>query len=243
MGMPTPALQVDDLHVGYGPIKAVRGCSFQVNENEIVAIVGANGAGKTTIMRSICNQVVRERGEVLIRGRSIGRKSTHVLAREGLLHVPEGRGTIGGLTVWENLRLAYEIRPAALAFEDALESVFAHFPRLKERLQQRAGSLSGGEQQMLALARALVNRPVLLLVDEPSLGLAPVIAKEGFALLEELKQSGIPVLLVEQSVRNALTVADRAYVIRQGRMVLSGTGKELLANSEIIGEYLGSRTI
>lgn len=238
--MPSPVLQVEDLHVVYGPIKAVRGCSFRVEEGEIVSLVGANGAGKTTIMRALCNQVGRVRGEVHFRGEPIGRRPTDQLARRGLLHIPEGRGTIGRLTVLENLQLAYDVRPTAEPFERAMKSVFARFPRLEERLHQRAGSLSGGEQQMLALARVLANRPLLLLIDEPSLGLAPVVVKEVFSLLTVLRETGIPVLLVEQAVRTALGIADRAYVMRQGRIVLEGKGRQLLSEPDVLRQYLGS---
>jgi branched-chain amino acid transport system ATP-binding protein len=235
-----PVLKVEGLHVAYGPIKAVRGCSFEVRNGEIIALVGANGAGKSTIMRALSNQVRRERGDVHFLGEPIGRTPTEQLARRGLLHIPEGRGTIGSLTVLENLRLAYDIRPAAEPFDDALEAVFDRFSRLSQRLHQRAGSLSGGEQQMLALARAVVNRPSLLLVDEPSLGLAPVVVKEVFSLLTALRATGIPVLLVEQAVRTALGVADRAYVLRQGKIVLEGSGRQLLSEPDVLRQYLGT---
>jgi branched-chain amino acid transport system ATP-binding protein len=238
--MPTPILQVDDLHVSYGPIRAVRGCSFHIDAGEIVALVGANGAGKTTTLRAVCNQIERRRGEVVFQGQPIGKTPTDQLARRGMLHIPEGRGTIASLTVRENLRLAYEVRSSAMPFEEALAAVFERFPRLHERLHQRAGTLSGGEQQMLALARAVANKPALLIVDEPSLGLAPVIIKEAFMVLNALRRTGIPILLVEQSVRAALQLADRAYVIRQGQIVLQGSASQLLSEPEVLRQYLGS---
>ena len=233
-------LQVEDLHVSYGPIRAVRGCSLSVDDGEIVALVGANGAGKTSIMRAVCNQISREQGDIMFQGQSIGRIPTDQLARRGMLHVPEGRGTIASLTVSDNLRLAYEVRPSTTPVGDALKSVFARFPRLRERMHQRAGTLSGGEQQMLALARAVVNKPAILIIDEPSLGLAPVIVREAFEILATLRRSGIPILLVEQTVRAALSIADRAYVIRQGRIVLEGLASRLLSEPEILRQYLGS---
>lgn len=236
----TTVLSAEDLHLSYGPINAVRGCSFHLDQGEIIAVVGANGAGKTTIMRGLSNLLAPKSGTITFLGEPIARRKTSALARAGMLHIPEGRGTIGGLTVLENLRVAFDVRPARVGFNMALEPVFRRFPRLAERKAQRAGSLSGGEQQMLALARALVNPPSVLLVDEPSLGLSPVMIKEAYASLREFRSDGMSIMLVEQNVKMALRLADRAYVLRQGKIVLQGTGQELLAKPEVLDAYLGS---
>jgi len=234
-------LAAKDLHVGYGPIKAVRGCSFRLGEGETVAIVGANGAGKTTIMRALSNLIPREKGTVTFEGRSTESVEAHALARAGMLHVPEGRGVIGRLTVFENLRIAYDARASERTFEAALAAAFERFPTLGERKSQRAGSLSGGEQQMLALAKAIVNPPRLLMVDEPSLGLAPLMVREAFAVLSEFQRTGIAILLVEQNVRSALGLAHRAYVLRQGEIVLEGAGADLLADEGSLRRHLVAR--
>jgi branched-chain amino acid transport system ATP-binding protein len=239
--MPDAVLAVEDLHVGYGPIKAVRGCSFLLAEAETVAIIGANGAGKTTIMRALSNLIPRERGHILFTGISTKDRGPHLLAREGMLHVPEGRGVLGRLSVAENLRIAYDVRPSGRAFEEAVALAFRRFPRLGERSGQRAGSLSGGEQQMLALAKAIVNPPKLLLVDEPSLGLAPIMIREAFAVLSEFRDAGITILLVEQNVRNALQLAQRAYVLCQGEIVLEGMSATLLAKENELRRHLTIR--
>lgn len=236
----TTVLSAEDLHLSYGPINAVRGCSFHLDRGEIIAVVGANGAGKTTIMRGLSNLLAPKSGTITFLGKPIARRKTSALARAGMLHIPEGRGTIGGLTVLENLRVAFDVRPARVGFNLALEPVFRRFPRLAERKAQRAGSLSGGEQQMLALARALINPPSVLLVDEPSLGLSPVMIKEAYASLREFRSDGMSIMLVEQNVRMALRLADRAYVLRQGKIVLQGTSQELLSKPEVLDAYLGS---
>jgi branched-chain amino acid transport system ATP-binding protein len=235
-----PVLSVEDLRVSYGPIKAIRGCSLQVNAGETVAVVGANGAGKTTLLRAISQTLPIEAGEVLFRGETVRGRRTHALARGGMLHVPEGRGVLPSLTVWENLRIAWEIRPARAAFEDALERAYLTFPRLKERLRQAAGTMSGGEQQMLALARAIVNPPELLLVDEPSLGLSPLLVGEAYRALRRFQEAGMTILLVEQNVQIALRFAQRAYVLKQGEIVAQGGGAELLRDPAILEHYLGS---
>jgi branched-chain amino acid transport system ATP-binding protein len=236
--MPEPVLAVDGLAVAYGPIRAVRGCSFEVGEGETVAIVGANGAGKTTILRALSNLVARQAGEVRLRGGSTAGLAPHALARLGLAQVPEWRGVLGRMSVLENLRVAYDVRPARAPFAAALEAVFARFPRLQERAAQRAGSMSGGEQQMLALARAIVNPPAVLLVDEPSLGLAPIMIRAAFRALAEFRRAGTAVLLVEQNVRSALALADRAYVLRLGEFVLAGPGTALLAREDELRHHL-----
>jgi branched-chain amino acid transport system ATP-binding protein len=240
-----PVLAVDALAVSYGPIRALRGVSFAVERGETVAILGANGAGKTTLMKALCNLLPHAAGRVGYLGRDIAGRGPHELARAGLLHVPEGRGTLGRLSVRDNLRLAYDRDPAGGAaggdepFDAALERVYARFPRLAERIDQLAGSMSGGEQQMLALARAVVRRPLLLLVDEPSLGLAPLVVQQVFALLGEFRAERMTILLVEQNARAALRLADRAFVLRQGEFVASGRARDLLADPAILGHYLG----
>ncbi|HEX7007923.1 MAG TPA: ABC transporter ATP-binding protein [Alphaproteobacteria bacterium] len=235
-----PVLRVDSLHVAYGPIKALRGCSLSVAAGETVAVVGANGAGKTTLLRAISNLLPHQSGSISFSGASTAGTAPHELARGGLLHIPEGRGTIGRLTVAENLRIAYDIRPSDTPFEAAVERVFQRFPRIRERYEQRAGSLSGGEQQMLALARAVVNPPRLLLVDEPSLGLSPAMVAEAFLVLRQFQEDGMTILLVEQNVRRALAFADRGYVLRQGAIVMEGAGGELLSEPDMLKHYLGS---
>jgi branched-chain amino acid transport system ATP-binding protein len=237
----TTVLSAEDLHLSYGPINAVRGCTFHLDEGETIAVIGANGAGKTTIMRGLSNLLAPKSGTITFLGQPIARRKTSDLARAGMLHIPEGRGTIGGLTVLENLHLAFDVRPARVEFNVALDPVFGRFPRLAERKSQRAGSLSGGEQQMLALARALINPPRVLLVDEPSLGLSPVMVKEAYASLREFRADGMSIMLVEQNVRMALRLADRTYVLRQGKIVLEGTSQELLSKPEVLDAYLGSQ--
>ena len=237
--MPSPILEVEELHAGYGPIKAVRGCTLALEAGETVAVVGANGAGKTTLLRALSNLLPHEQGRVRFLGEPVAGAPAHALARRGLFHIPEGRGTLGRLTVRDNLRIAYDVRPMMATFDTALQPVFARFPRLKERQAQLAGSLSGGEQQMLALARALINPPRLLLVDEPSLGLAPVMVAEAFHVLREFKESGMSILLVEQNVTSALKLASRAYVLRQGQIVMQGESRKLLAEADMLKHYLG----
>ncbi len=233
-------LDVQDLHVAYGSIKAVRGCSLQVAEGETVAIVGANGAGKSTLLRALCNLIPRVAGNVFFAGCSTASVPTHALARrEGMMLVPEDRAVLRSLTVLENLRLTHDARPAGRPFEAATEEVFEHFPRLGERAHQPAGGLSGGEQQMLTLARALVSAPRILLLDEPSLGLSPRLVREVYAILRDFRSRGMTVLLVEQNARAALRFAHRAYVLRHGTIVQQGTGEALLADSGLFGQYLG----
>ena len=235
-----PLLEVSDLEVGYGPVRAVRGVSFSVQPGETVAIVGANGAGKTTLLRALSNMLGWAAGEVRFASQSTKGRKSHALTREGLLHVPEGRGTLQKLTVLENLQLAFELRPSSEAFSQGLERVIERFPRIGERLAFAAGNLSGGEQQMLALARAVINRPKLLLVDEPSLGLSPRLVKDAIAVLRGFKAEGVPQIIVEQNARAALSLADTGYVMRQGKFVLSGKASELLADSAMLSHYLGA---
>jgi branched-chain amino acid transport system ATP-binding protein len=237
--MAAALLSAVDLSIAYGPIRAVRDCSFEVAEGETVAIVGANGAGKSTLMRALSGILPIASGAVSYAGVPLARRSAHELVKLGMVHIPEGRGVLRHMTVWENLRLSYEMYRPQAAFEYTLERVFDRFPRIRERLTQPAGNLSGGEQQMLALARAIVNRPRLLLVDEPSLGLSPLLTKEAMAVLAGFRQEGMTILLVEQNVRAALSLADRGYVLRTGEIVISGTSAELRSHPEILSSYLG----
>jgi branched-chain amino acid transport system ATP-binding protein len=237
-----PVLETRALSVAYGPIRALSGVTIRIGAGETVAVVGANGAGKTTLMKALSGLLPALSGEILFRGRAIKGMGPHDLARAGLLHVPEGRGTLGTLSVEENLRIAYDVRPMQTNFDKAAATVFARFPRLAERRRQRASSMSGGEQQMLALARALINPPAVLLIDEPSLGLSPLLVKEAFRVLHEFRQRGTTMLVVEQNVRSALRLADRGYVLRQGEVIASGPAAELLADQQLLNRYLGTRT-
>ncbi len=240
-----PILDVKDLHVSYGPIKAVRGVSLSLSRGETLAIIGANGAGKTTLMRAISNLLPPAAGEIRLEGTSTAAVPPHALARRGLLHVPEGRGTLQRLSVLENLRVAFDRLHSGPSRRDrdfvlALERVYTRFPRLAERSTQPAGTLSGGEQQMLALARAIIQRPSLLLLDEPSLGLSPRMVREAFEVLAEFKADGIPMVLVEQNARAALTLADTGRVMRQGELVFAAAARDLLNDPAILRHYLGS---
>jgi branched-chain amino acid transport system ATP-binding protein len=236
-------LAAEHLSVAYGPIKAVRDCSFVLHRGETVTIVGANGAGKSTLMRALSNLIPHQGGAIRYLGAATESMPPHTLAQAGLLHVPEGRGVLGRLTVLENLRIAYDVRPCKETFEVALDAVYSRFPRLRERSTQRAGLMSGGEQQMLALAKAVVNPPTVLLVDEPSLGLAPIMIREAFRALAELRRSGIAILLVEQNVRSALALADRAYVLRQGEIVVEGDSKALLQQEDALKQHLITQAV
>jgi branched-chain amino acid transport system ATP-binding protein len=230
-------LALDRVDARYGPVQALRDISLTVDEGEIVAILGANGAGKTTTLRAVSGTVKRS-GTLELRGRSIARKGPESLARLGVAHVPEGRGTFAELTVWENLRLGAHVRRGSL--KDDFQRVAEYFPWLTERRTQQAGTLSGGEQQMLALARAMMQRPRLLLLDEPSLGLAPIVVIEIFRILGDLNQrEGTAVLLVEQNARTSLSLAARAYVLEVGEVAYSGTSDELSAHDSIRRSYLG----
>ena len=229
-------LELNGVEARYGPIKALHGVTLSVDEGEVVAVLGANGAGKTTTLRAISN-TVRSSGEVCFAGKSIARRSPESIVRLGSAHVPEGRGTFAELTVTENLRLgAYTRRGSNKA---TMKQVREYFPWMAERGEQQAGTLSGGEQQMLALARAFMQRPRLLLLDEPSLGLAPIIVSEIFRLVTELNKEGMTVLVVEQNANIALQAASRAYVLEVGRVAVSGTSDELRANESVRRSYLG----
>jgi branched-chain amino acid transport system ATP-binding protein len=229
-------LELQSVGARYGPIKALHDVSLAVEQGELVAVLGANGAGKTTTLRAVSG-TVRRSGEVVFEGRRLPHRPD-AIARAGIAHVPEGRGTFNELSVWENLRLGAYTRRGALK-EDA-KRVFGFFPRLEERRSQQAGTLSGGEQQMLALGRAMMARPKLLLLDEPSLGLAPLVVKEIFDTLERMKEKdGVSVLVVEQNANLALAHASRAYVLEVGRVVLSGTSDVLRADESVRRSYLG----
>jgi branched-chain amino acid transport system ATP-binding protein len=230
-------LELESVEARYGQVKALHGVSLRVPEGRMVAVLGANGAGKTTTLRAISN-TVRKSGEVVFDGRRITRSSPETIARLGIAHVPEGRGIVGGLTVEENLRLGAYTRRGAL--KDERERVLAAFPRLYARLGQRAGTLSGGEQQMLALARALIARPRLLMLDEPSLGLAPLVVREIFAILARLnEQQGLTVLVVEQNAALALRVCHEACVLEVGRVVVAGESAVLREHESVRRSYLG----
>jgi branched-chain amino acid transport system ATP-binding protein len=230
-------LELRDVEARYGPVQALHGVSLSVDEGRIVAVLGANGAGKTTTLRAISN-TVRRSGDVLFAGSPLGRRGPEGVARLGIAHVPEGRGTFAELTVWENLRLGAYTRRGSIKPE--LERVLSYFPWIDDRRHQQAGTLSGGEQQMLALARAFVHRPRLLLLDEPSLGLAPVLVTEIFRIIRELNErEGLTVLVVEQNAHLALQVAEEAYVLEVGRVALSGPSVELREHESVRRSYLG----
>jgi branched-chain amino acid transport system ATP-binding protein len=234
----TPVLSVDHLHVSYGPISGLRDCTLEVGKGETVAVVGANGAGKTTLLRAICNMLPWT-GAIRLDGTPTNRIPTHKLARRGVLHLPENRGTLATQTVIENLRLAFDTYVSRRSFVSVLAEAFEHFPRLKERQYQPAGDLSGGEQQMLALARAIIAPPKILLVDEPSLGLSPRIVREAYRVLHDFKAGGMAILLVEQNVHAALRFANRGYVLRQGVIVRQGNANALAQDTELFNQYLG----
>jgi branched-chain amino acid transport system ATP-binding protein len=232
-------LEVADLEAGYGPVTVLRGISFSVDEGRIVTVLGPNGAGKTTTLRALSG-TIRRSGKIRFDGEDVSRSKPEALARRSIAHVPEGRGTFSGLTVEENLRVgAYPRRDKAAIAED-MKRCFGYFPRLQERRTQLAGAMSGGEQQMLAIARALMLRPRLMLLDEPSLGLAPKLTAELFKILERIaREEGVTMLLVEQNANLVLTFADDAHVLEAGRIVLSGTAKEIQADEGIRRSYLG----
>ncbi len=234
-----PVLAVKDLQVFYGAIHALRGISLEVHDGQVVALIGANGAGKTTTLRAISRMIASKSGSVTFRGEELMRLASHEVVARGLAHAPEGRGIFLNLTLRENLELGAFLRTDRDGVRADLEHCFELFPILKERIDQVAGTLSGGEQQMLAVARALMCRPKLLLLDEPSLGLAPQVVERIFQVLREVSQAGVALLLVEQNAHKALQIAHRAYVLETGEVVMQGTGKELLASPEVRKAYLG----
>ncbi len=232
-------LEVKDLHVHYGVIEALKGIDLEVNEGEIVSLIGANGAGKTTMLQSISGIKKKTSGDIVFMGESIFKKNPKAIVMQGLTQVPEGRRIFTGLSVYENLLMGAFLRKDKKGIQEDLEKVYKQFPILKERVDQDASTLSGGEQQMLAMGRALMAKPKLLLLDEPSMGLAPILVKEIFSIIQEINQQGTTVLLVEQNAKMALSIAHRAYVMETGKVVLSGTGEELAASPDIQKAYLG----
>ena len=232
-------LEVKDLEVNYGLIKAVKGVSFEVGQGEIVALIGANGAGKTTIMHAINGLIPKAAGTVTLAGTDITSTPAHKLVPMGMAQVPEGRRIFQELTVLENLNMGFYTKKDKAEYNERLEEMFSHFPILKERRSQIAGTLSGGEQQMLAMSRALMSSPKLLLLDEPSMGLSPLYVNTIFEMIKKVNELGTTVLLVEQNAKKALSIANRAYVLEIGKMVKSGTGLELLEDEGIKRAYLG----
>ena len=233
-------LEVQNLHVYYGNIHALKGISFTVEEGEIVALLGSNGAGKSTTLRTISGLLRPREGQVLLEGRRLDGVPPHEIVEMGVAHVPEGRRIFGRLTVLENLLMGAFVRKDPKEIKDDLERVFTLFPRLKERMHQVAGTLSGGEQQMLAIGRGLMARPRVLLLDEPSMGLAPVLVEQIFETIQDINRQGTTVLLVEQNVYMALTVAHRGYVLETGAIAIAGTAGELRANKRVKEAYLGA---
>ena len=230
-------LKVDDINVYYGNIHALKGISLDVNEDEIVALIGANGAGKSTTLKTISGLMHSKTGSITLMNEDISHAEAHKLVSKGLAHVPEGRRIFLQMTVQENLEMGAYTQPGYV--KDGIADVFNRFPRLKHRKNQIAGTLSGGEQQMLAMGRALMSKPKLLMLDEPSMGLAPILVPQIFDIIKELHEAGTTILLVEQNAETALQIADRAYVLESGRITLSGTGKELAASEAIKKAYLG----
>ena len=236
--MSAPLLAVRDLKVNYGAIEAVKGISFEIFPGEVVSLIGANGAGKTTTLRAISG-LLPSSGTILLNGKPTNQTAPHDLVTLGLVHSPEGRGIFLNLSVEENLKLGAFRRTDVSKLGDEMEHCFSLFPRLKERLHASAGTLSGGEQQMLSISRALLSKPKILMLDEPSLGLAPRVVQQIFQIVKQLNSEGMTILLVEQNARMALKVSHRAYVLETGKVRLSGAGKDLLQNEEIQRAYLG----
>jgi branched-chain amino acid transport system ATP-binding protein len=235
-------LSVHDLHVSYGGIKALKGVSMEVKQGEIVTIIGANGAGKSTMLNTITGFLKPARGEVVFNGHKLGRNPANIV-KLGICHVPEGRLVFANLSVQDNLMLGAYLRKDRKKIAEDLERVFVLFPRLRERVKQQAGTLSGGEQQMLAMGRALMTDGELVLMDEPSLGLAPLLVKTVFAIIKEIRDLGKTILLVEQNAHMALEVADRAYVLEQGRVVREGAACDIQSDPAIRAAYLGSKSV
>ncbi len=231
-------LKVEDLHVYYGSIHAIKGISFEVNEGEIVTLIGANGAGKSTTLNTVAGLLKASQGEVEFKGEKIAGIPAHKLVSRGMSLCPEGRRVFQELTVRENLEMGAFSRPKSEVSE-SIESVYELFPRLKERYKQIAGTLSGGEQQMLAMGRSLMSKPALMMLDEPSMGLAPILVEQIFDIVKEMNKNGTTILLVEQNAQMALSIASRAYVLETGRVVSSGTGEKLLKDDAVRKAYLG----
>ena len=232
-------LEVKDLEVYYGVIQAIKGVSFEVNQGEVIALIGANGAGKTTILHTVTGLLSPKRGQVIFEGKDITRVPAHKIVSMGMAHVPEGRRVFAELSVYENLKMGAYTRKDRSEIEESLANVYKRFPRLEERKNQMAGTLSGGEQQMLAMGRALMSKPKIILMDEPSMGLSPILVNEIFDIIQAVSESGTTVLLVEQNAKKALSIADRAYVLETGNIVLEGKAKDLLEDDSIMKAYLG----
>lgn len=232
-------LKVTDLQVYYGMIQALQGISFAVNQGEVIALIGANGAGKTTTLHTITGLLQPKAGKIEFDGTDITKTPAHKIVSMGMAHVPEGRRIFGELTVYENLKLGAYTRKDKAEIGGTLQKVYERFPRLEERKKQLAGTLSGGEQQMLAMGRALMSKPKIIVMDEPSMGLSPLFVSEIFDIIKEISQSGTTVLLVEQNAKKALSIADRAYVLETGKIVLSGDAKDLLNDASVKQAYLG----
>jgi branched-chain amino acid transport system ATP-binding protein len=237
--MNQPLLSIENLKVAYGPTEVLHGVSLDVKPGEIVTLIGSNGAGKTTLLKSLFGAPRAREGRIVFRGEDITAVPTHRVARRGLSLVPEGRHIFPAMSVVENLKMGLTSRPNPTGVEEDLQTIFTLFPRLEERSTQRAGTLSGGEQQMLAIGRSLMAKPELLLLDEPSLGLAPLVVKAIFETLKQVASQGMTIFLVEQNANQALRLADRAYVLTNGRITMTGQGLELLANKDVQKAYLG----
>lgn len=232
-------LEIENLEVYYGAINAIKGISFTVEQGEIIALIGANGAGKTTILHTVTGLVAAKRGSIRFNGKELTKTPAHKIVAMGMAHVPEGRRVFAQLSVYENLMLGAYTRKDKAEINDSIERVYERFPRLKERRSQSAGTLSGGEQQMLAMGRALMSKPSIILMDEPSMGLSPLYVSEIFDIIHEINKSGTTVLLVEQNAKKALSIANRAYVLETGNIALSGDAHELMDNEQVKKAYLG----
>ena len=232
-------LEVKDLEVYYGVIQAIKGISFHVDKGEIIALIGANGAGKTTTLHTVTGLLSPKKGKVIFQGKDITKVPAHKIVSMGMAHVPEGRRVFAELSVYENLKMGAYTRTDKAEIEESLKSVYKRFPRLEERKNQMAGTLSGGEQQMLAMGRALMSKPSIILMDEPSMGLSPILVNEIFDIIRSVSESGTTVLLVEQNAKKALSIADRAYVLETGNITLEGNAKDLLEDDSIKKAYLG----
>lgn len=232
-------LEIKDLEVNYGVIKAIKGVSFDVNEGEIIALIGANGAGKTTILHTITGLIQAKKGPIVFDGKELTKTPPHKIVSMGMAHVPEGRRIFQQLSVLENLKLGAYTRKDKSEIASTLKMVYERFPRLEERKNQVAGTLSGGEQQMLAMGRALMSKPRIILMDEPSMGLSPLLVSEIFDIIKVINESGTTVLLVEQNAKKALSIADRAYVLETGNITLSGDAKDLINDESVKKAYLG----
>ncbi|MBP1755700.1 MAG: braG [Firmicutes bacterium] len=232
-------LEVKNLQVYYGVIQAIKDVSFTVNEGEVIALIGANGAGKTTILHTITGLISAKSGEVLYEGADLQKIPAHKIVSLGIAHVPEGRHVFAQLSVYENLLMGAFTRKDKAEIDESIQSVYKRFPRLQERKNQLAGTLSGGEQQMLAMGRALMSKPKIILMDEPSMGLSPILVAEIFDIIKSISKSGTTVLLVEQNAKKALSIADRAYVLETGKIVLTDDAKKLMDNEQVKKAYLG----